>query len=141
MHQLARARDDCGVRHARTVVRTVEIEISVEERVGRRVPSHVGSETDAVDVLQISRIAAGPVDECWREVVVDDIAIEDRACPDAGASDDHRNANATLPDPQLGRDRLLCHYAINSLAQSVGSDARNLLNEHADVTRNDKDEE
>lgn len=139
MQQLARPRDDCGLRHARTVVRVVEIEISVEERVGRRVPCHVGSETDAVDVLQISRIAAGPVDECWHEVVVDDIAIEDRACPDAAASDDHRNANATL-DPPLGRDRPVCHDAINSLAQSVGSDARN-LNEHADVTRDDKDEE
>lgn len=65
----------------------------------------------------------------------------DRACPDAGASDDHWNANATLPDPPLGRDRPVCHDAINSLALSVGSDARNLFNEHADVTRDDKDEE
>ena len=65
----------------------------------------------------------------------------DRACPDAGASDDHWNANATLPDPPLGRDRPVCQDAINSLAQLVGYYARNLFNEHADVTRDDKDEE
>lgn len=65
----------------------------------------------------------------------------DRPCSDAGACDDHWNANATLPDPPLGRDRPVCHDAINSLAQSVGSDAPNLFNEHADVTRDDKDEE
>ena len=38
-------------------------------------------------------------------------------------------------------DRPVRHDAINSLARSVGSDARNLFNEHANVTRDDKDEE
>ncbi|WP_419580196.1 hypothetical protein [Stieleria magnilauensis] len=38
-------------------------------------------------------------------------------------------------------DRPVRHDPINSLARSVGSDARNLFNEHANVTRDDKDEE
>ena len=49
LRQLARAGDDGGVRHARTVVK---VEKSVQEGDVWRLTGHVGSETDAVDVFQ-----------------------------------------------------------------------------------------
>ena len=47
------------------------------------------------------------------------------------------------PCLQARYDRQIVRFAtaINSLARSVGSDARYLFNEHANVTRDDKDEE
>lgn len=63
MQQLVVAGEDGGVRHASTVVRVVEIETPLQEGFGRRLPGHVGSKTDAVDVFQCGRITTGPVDE------------------------------------------------------------------------------
>ena len=51
------------------------------------------------------------------------------------------NAMPLLAGKLRQTDRPVRHDAINSLARSVGSDARNLFNEHANVTRDDKDEE
>ena len=51
------------------------------------------------------------------------------------------NAMPLHTDKLRQTDRPVRHDAINSLARSVGSDARNLFNEHANVTRDDKDED
>ncbi len=53
----------------------------------------------------------------------------------------HPNAMPLLTGNLRQTDRPVRHDAINSLARSVGFDARNLFNEHANVTRDDKDEE